>query len=79
MKKTSIYTIAREAGGSTATVTKIVNSHGNISREASARVLELIKKYNYVSQQRKQSVSAVGVMTFRPLVSPFTGRSLNGV
>lgn len=83
MKKPSIYTIAREAGVSTATVSKIVNNHGNISRETSARVLELIKKYNYVPQQRKQSASAVGVMTFmnnrRPLVSPFTGRLLNGV
>ncbi len=83
MRKPSIYTIAREAGVSTATVSKIVNNHGNISRETSARVLELIKKYNYVPQQRKQSASAVGVMTFmnnrRPLASPFTGRLLNGV
>ena len=83
MKKPSIYTIAREAGVSTATVSKIVNNHGNISRETSARVLELIKKYSYVPQQRKQSASAVGVMTFmnnrRPLASPFTGRLLNGV
>ncbi len=83
MKKPSIYTIAKEAGVSTATVSKIVNNHGNISRETSARVLELIKKYNYVPQQRKQSASAIGVMTFmnnrRPLASPFTGRLLNGV
>ena len=83
MKRPSIYTIAREAGVSTATVSKIVNNHGNISRETSARVLEIIKKHNYVPQQRKQTESAVGVITFhnnrRPLASPFTGRLLNGV
>ena len=82
MKRPSIYTIAREAGVSTATVSKIVNNHGNISRETSARVLEIIKKHNYVPQQRKQTESAVGVITFhnnrRPLASPFTGRLLNG-
>ena len=55
MKRPSIYTIAREAGVSTATVSKIVNNHGNISRETSARVLEIIKKHNYVPQQRKQT------------------------
>ena len=83
MKRPSIYTIAREAGVSTATVSKIVNNHGNISRETSARVLEIIKKHNYVPQQRKQTESTVGVITFhnnrRPLASPFTGRLLNGV
>ena len=83
MKRPSIYTIAREAGVSTATVSKIVNNHGNISRETSARVLEIIKKHNYVPQQRKQTESAVGVITFhnnrRPLAAPFTGRLLNGV
>ncbi|MBS1368640.1 MAG: LacI family DNA-binding transcriptional regulator [Lentisphaeria bacterium] len=83
MKKASIYTIAREAGVSTATVSKIVNNHGNISQETSARVLEIIKRHNYIPQQRKQSENAIGVMTFmnnrRPLASPFTGRLLNGV
>ena len=83
MKKASIYTIAREAGVSPATVSKIVNNHGNISQETSARVLEIIKRHNYVPQQRKQTESAIGVMTFlnnrRPLASPFTGRLLNGV
>lgn len=83
MKRASIYTIAKEAGVSTATVSKIVNNHGNISQETSARVLEIIKRHNYVPQQRKQTESAIGVMTFlnnrRPLASPFTGRLLNGV
>ena len=43
-QRTSIYTIAKEAGVSTATVSKIINNHGNISKETSARVLELIQK-----------------------------------
>ena len=83
VKKISIYNIAKEAGVSTATVSKIVNNHGKISQETSARVLEIIKRHNYIPQQRKQSENAIGVMTFlnkrRPLTSSFMGRLLNGV
>ena len=82
-QRPSIYFIAREAGVSTATVSKIINNHGNISKETSERVLKLIQKYNYVPQQRKQSGSSIGVVVFfsnrQPLASPFTARLLNGI
>ena len=81
-KRVSIYTVAKEAGVSTATVSKIINNSGSISRETSDRVLEIIKKYNFVPQQRRQTGSAIGVVTFLlrqgPLMAPFTARLLNG-
>ncbi len=83
MKKTSIYTIARAAGVSPATVSKIINRQGNISRETSLRVMEIIKRYNFVPQQKKLEGRTIGVLTFlmagRPLASPFMARLLNGI
>lgn len=83
MKKTSIYTIAKAAGVSPATVSKIINHQGNISRETSLRVMEIIKQYRFVPQQRKQDGRTIGVLTFlmagRPLASPFMARLLNGI
>lgn len=83
MKKTTIYTIAREAGVSTATVSKILNNQGKVAQETALRVREIISKLNYVPQQRKQHGNAIGVVTFlsnrRPLSSPFVVTLLNGI
>lgn len=83
MAKPTIYTIAREAGVSTTTVSKILNNQGHISKETAQRVLEIIRKHNYVPQQRKQHGNAIGVVTFlggkRPLASPFTAALFNGI
>ena len=83
MAKPTIYTIAREAGVSTATVSKILNNQGKISQDTALRVMEIIKKFNYVPQQRKQHGNSIGVVTFltadRPLSSPFVSLLLNGI
>lgn len=81
-RKTSIYTIAEEAGVSTATVSKIINNQGYVSEEVSRRVLEIIKKYNYVPSQKKHSSNAIGVVVFYPdniMTAPFTSQLLNGI
>ncbi len=83
MEKATIYTIAKAAGVSTSTVSKIVNQSGNISPETTARVMEIIRKYNYIPQQRKQQENAIGVVVFmdegRPFASPFTAGVVNGI
>ena len=83
MPKPTIYTIAKAAGCSTTTVSKILNNQGNISAETTARVMAIIKELNYVPQQRKQHGNAIGVIMFqtnqRPLASPFVATLLNGV
>ena len=83
MGKPTIYTIAREAGVSTATVSKILNHQGKISPETAQRVMEIIRRHNYVPQQRKQHGNAIGAVTFlsnnRPLASSFVATLLNGV
>lgn len=81
--KATIYTIAKIAGVSTTTVSKILNGRGNISQETVQRVTALIKKYNYIPQQRRNRGNAVGVVTFltnrRPLSSPFVSGLINGI
>ena len=83
MPRPTIYTIAKAAGCSATTVSKILNNQGNISAETTARVMAIIKKLNYVPQQRKQHGNALGVITFltnqRPLASPFVATLLNGI
>lgn len=83
MKKTSIYTIAHEAGVSTATVSKVLNRQGKISRDTTDRVMKIIKANNYVPRQRKTGGQTIGILTFcharTPVSSPFTTQLLNGI
>jgi len=81
-KKASIYTIATEAGVSTATVSKVINDKGYVSEEISEKILQIIRKYNYVPTQKKHSDNAIGVVCFyneRLLASPFSSKLMTGI
>lgn len=81
-KKISIYTIATEAGVSTATVSKVINNTGYVSEEISEKILQIIRKYNYVPTQKKHSDNAIGVVCFyneRLLASPFSSKLMTGI
>ena len=43
----TIYDIAREAGVSPATVSRVLTNNVNVRKEKKERVLSLIEKYNY--------------------------------
>lgn len=47
MAKVTIHDISREAQVSIATVSRVLNKKGNVSKEVEARVLEAAKKLNY--------------------------------
>lgn len=64
MANETIQTIARRAGVSIATVSKVLNGTGKISSRTSARILEIIKESNYIPQQRKQTGNAIAVLIF---------------
>ncbi|MBE5834944.1 MAG: LacI family transcriptional regulator [Butyrivibrio sp.] len=46
-KKVTIYNIAKEAGVSPATVSRVLTNSANVKSEKKERILELIKKYNF--------------------------------
>lgn len=46
-KKITIYEIAKEAGVSPATVSRVLTGNANVKQEKKEKVLELIKKYNF--------------------------------
>ncbi len=83
MKKATIYSIAKAAGLSTATVSKVLNNQGGISEKTAAKVLSIAKAYNYQPQQRKQTSHTLGVIAFHVgehlLTKAFTTLLLNGV
>lgn len=52
----SIYTIAREAGGSPATVSRVINGSARVSEEKKRRVQELIEIHNFQSNALARSL-----------------------
>lgn len=48
MKKVTIYDIAKEANVSITMVSRVLNKSGPVKKEKEERILEVIKKYNYV-------------------------------
>lgn len=68
MKQTiSIKDIAREAGVSVATISRVINKNGRYSQETEEKVLSVIRKYQYVPNQiakglREQKTMNVGIL-----------------
>jgi len=67
LRKITVKDIAREAGVSTATISRVLNNSGYVSGEVRRRVQEVVKKYNYqpnsIARSLKQNRSrAVGLV-----------------
>lgn len=69
--RVSIYNIARTAGVSVSTVSKVINGQGKISVETAGRVQSVIKRLNYSPQQRRSSCNTLGVVIFHAGNKPF--------
>ena len=75
--KVTIYDIAREAGVSPATVSRILKGSATVSEEKVGRVSELIRKYNFhpsavaraLSQTRTRMIGMVMADTGNPYYS----------
>ena len=82
MKKPTIYSIAKQAGLSPATVSNVLNNQGGVSEKTIAKVLAIAKECNYQPQQRKQLNQTIGVVLFhitdKPLSHPFSSLLLSG-
>lgn len=79
----NIYAIAREAGVSIATVSRVINNSGSVSEKSRSRVLEAVKKLNYVPNSAARSLSTsssnhVGVV-IPDINNPFFSLLLEGL
>lgn len=77
-KKMSIYEIAREAGVSAATVSRVINQPEKVVPEKRERVLEIIRKYdfrpNVFAKSLKNARSGVIGLLTASVDSPFHGQ-----
>ncbi|MFC5448692.1 LacI family DNA-binding transcriptional regulator [Paenibacillus aestuarii] len=67
MSKLTIKDIAREAGVSTATISRVLNNSGYVSQDVKQQVLEVIRKFNYqpnaIARSLKQEKSrSIGIV-----------------
>lgn len=74
-KKITIYDIAKEAGVSTATVSRVINENANVSTDKRNKIKELLKKYNFVPDAlaiglRKTQTNTIGIIA-SDLRNPF--------
>ncbi len=79
----NIYAIAEEAGVSIATVSRVINNHPSVTEKSRNRVLEAIKKLNYVPNSVARSLSTsvsnlVGVV-IPDINNPFFSLILKGL
>ncbi len=66
--KVTIYEVAKEAGVSTATVSKVINNTGNMREETRKRVLSVIKEMNYQPNLVASALTGKGTQTLGLLV-----------
>ena len=70
-ERVSIYNIARVAGVSVSTVSKVINGQGKISSATASRVQSVMKRLNYSPQQRRSSCNTIGAVIFSADNKPF--------
>ena len=82
-EEANIYEIAKEAGVSIATVSRVMNHSSAVSEKSTRRVLEAVKKMNYVPNNAARSLStststSVGVV-IPDINNPFFSQLLQGI
>jgi DNA-binding LacI/PurR family transcriptional regulator len=59
MSTATILDVARQAGDSAGTVSRVINRHPSVDREIARRVQQAVEALNYSPRQRKASMSAL--------------------
>lgn len=82
-QEANIYEIAKEAGVSIATVSRVINHSGTVSEKSTKRVMEAIEKLNYVPSSAARNLSTSVSTTIGVVVpdieDPFFCHLLRGV
>lgn len=66
--KVTIYDVAKQAGVSIATVSKVINNTGNMREETRKRVMKIIKEMNYQPSITASALSGKGTETLGLLI-----------
>lgn len=66
--KVTIYDVAKKAGVSIATVSKVINNTGNMRETTRKKIIETIEEMNYRPNQMASALSGKGTKTFGLLV-----------
>lgn len=82
-QEANIYEIAKEAGVSIATVSRVINNHPSVSTESRKKVNDVIARRNYVPNSNARSLSTsksttVGVV-IPDISNPFFSQLLQGI
>ena len=82
-QEANIYEIAKEAGVSIATVSRVMNHSATVSEKSTRRVMDAVKKLNYVPNSMARSLStsvsnSIGVVV-PDINNPFFSKVLKGV
>ena len=82
-QETNIYEIAKDAGVSIATVSRVINNSGSVSEKSRKKVMDAIQRLNYVPNGNARSLStststAVGVV-IPDINNPFFSLLLQGI
>ena len=82
-QEANIYEIAKEAGVSIATVSRVMNRSAFVSEKSTRRVMEAVQKLNYVPNSMARSLSTSVSMSVGVVVpdinNPFFSKILKGV
>ena len=82
-QEANIYEIAKEAGVSIATVSRVMNRSASVSEKSTRRVMDAVRKLNYVPNSMARSLStsvstSIGVVV-PDINNPFFSKVLKGV
>ena len=79
----NIYDIAKEAGVSPATVSRVLNNHKNVKEETRNKILEVIKGKNYspnmVARNLSVGISRNIAFMVPDIENPFFSKILHGL
>lgn len=82
-QEANIYEIAKEAGVSIATVSRVMNNSASVSEKSTQRVMDAVKKLNYVPNSMARSLSTCVSTTIGVVVpdinNPFFSKILQGI
>jgi len=84
-QKTTIRDVARAAGVGVGTISRVLNSSSNVSRETRARVLKAIRRLGFRPNaqarriMKRRSETVCFLLSNRDFLHPFHARILQGV
>jgi LacI family transcriptional regulator len=79
-RRTTLAAVARLAGVSVATVSKVVNGRSDVAPETRSRVRELLRRYDYVTPVVRRSEARLTVeVQFAGDLKPYVAEALDGV